>query len=442
MGRGGVSKASASSTHAAKRAANRRAKRPAGVAVVERGGYWHLHGTVRVKRRGIRVRASTGLPALPEQRDAAEELRRQKEQEIRDAILYGIRPSVPFAIAAEQYMTRPRQRPLNAIDVARLQELTRHFGVRSLAAIGETEWVGFVDRRMIGRAPITRERYIDLVMSFLTWCSARPRQWLSELPAFERDHEARDRRDRRARRVGELRPELIALLIEHAAPHLKGQMAILWSTGARVSSVLYGCRLCDYLTAEGREQITFHNTKNGRQVTAAVHPWAAAVMWDYLAWRGRLNDREAPLFLTDQRSPYIDNGRAAGGQMKTAFKGMVKRAAAAWRARALRHAAALRREGQGAAAREYWAAARSDLALLNQLTPHWLRHLLATTMLASGDLRSTMEQGGWLDPRSVLGYSHDVPQRRRAVVAALPAPDPVSTEPPFQGARANTTTKA
>jgi hypothetical protein len=49
-------------------------------------------------------------------------------------------------------------------------------------------------------------------------------------------------------------------------------------------------------------------------------------------------------------------------------------------------------------------------------------------MLASGDLRSTMEQGGWLDPRSVLGYSHDVPQRRRAVVAALPSPDAASSD--------------
>jgi hypothetical protein len=57
------------------------------------------------------------------------------------------------------------------------------------------------------------------------------------------------------------------------------------------------------------------------------------VMRDYLAWRGRLNDREAALFLTDERCPYSDNGKAAGGQMKTAFRGMVKRAAGTWRAR-------------------------------------------------------------------------------------------------------------
>jgi hypothetical protein len=27
-----------------------------------------------------------------------------------------------------------------------------------------------------------------------------------------------------------------------------------------------------------------------------------------------------------------------------------------------------------------------------------------------------MEQGGWKDHRSVLGYVHDVPERRRAIV--------------------------
>jgi hypothetical protein len=50
--------------------------------------------------------------------------------------------------------------------------------------------------------------------------------------------------------------------------------------------------------------------------------------------------------------------------------------------------------------------------------PHWFRHLLATTMVGLGDLHAAMDQGGWLDVRSVMGYSHDVPDRRRAVVAA------------------------
>jgi hypothetical protein len=128
------------------RTRRRTPKRPTGVHVIERDGYFHLHGTIRVKGRGIRLRESTGLPARPEHRDAAEELRRQKEQEICNTVLYGIRPTVPFAVAAEGYLTRRRKRPLNAIDIARIKELTRHFGTRPLAPIDEEEWAG-VHRR-------------------------------------------------------------------------------------------------------------------------------------------------------------------------------------------------------------------------------------------------------------------------------------------------------
>jgi site-specific recombinase XerD len=377
---------------------------------------------VRAKGKRGRIRKSTGLPAIAGTREAAEELRRQAEAEAINELVWGIHPSVPIEIGADKFLSRPRARPLNAIDITRLQEITRQFRGRHINQINNVEWGAFVDRRMNGRAAATRERYIDLIMAFLAWAQRSPRQWLSELPVFERDQKARQRLQRRARRVGELRPDLIALLIQHAAPHLQGQMAIMWSTGARVSSLLYGCRLCDYLAAEGREQITFHDTKNGDRVIATVHPWAAATMRDYLAWRGRLEDREAPLFLTDRGNSYADNGKAAGGQTKTAFKGMKRRAATALRRTMLIEAIGLRRQGQSEMARLVWRQMRTDVELLVQLTPHWFRHLLATNLLASGDLRSTMEQGGWRDVRSVMGYAHDVPERRRALVAALAAP--------------------
>jgi site-specific recombinase XerD len=102
---------------------------------------------------------------------------------------------------------------------------------------------------------------------------------------------------------------------------------------------------------------------------------------------------------------------------------MVRRASASLRRTALREGVTFRRQGRGVEARARWAVAQADIALLGQLTPHWFRHLLATTMMAEGDLRSTMEQGGWLDMRSVLGYTHDVPRRRRALVGQMPAPN-------------------
>jgi hypothetical protein len=64
------------------------------------------------------------------------------------------------------------------------------------------------------------------------------------------------------------------------------------------------------------------------------------------------------------------------------------------------------------------AAAQSDAALLAQATQHWFRHLMATRWLRK-DPRSAMEQGGWLDIRSVIGYSHDAPEYRRQIVEEM-----------------------
>lgn len=118
-------------------------------------------------------------------------------------------------------------------------------------------------------------------------------------------------------------PDLVLFLLQHAAPHLKAQIAVEWSTGARVSSILHGCRLCDVILATGREQITFHDTKNGEPVTAALHPFAAKAVAEYLQIRGKLEKREEPLFLADDGKPYKP-GR--GTQNRTAFDGMKRRA--------------------------------------------------------------------------------------------------------------------
>ena len=91
-------------------------------------------------------------------------------------------------------------------------------------------------------------------------------------------------------------------------------------------------------------------------------------MAEYLAWRGRLEDREGPLFLTDRHLPYAKPkpGKAAGGQTKTAFKGMVRRTIATLHGEALAEAARLRRAAQGEAARAHWRAVRDgNIALLS-----------------------------------------------------------------------------
>jgi integrase len=69
-------------------------------------------------------------------------------------------------------------------------------------------------------------------------------------------------------------------------------------------------------------------------------------------------------------------------------------------------------------AREAREKAAADAALIRKVTQHWFRHLLATRMVRQ-DPRATMEQGGWLDIHSVMGYTHDVPEHRHRLVAAM-----------------------
>ena len=157
---------------------------------------------------------------------------------------------------------------------------------------------------------------------------------------LDRDKEARNPRRRARRSVQDLSLPLIEHLIAHASPHLAAQLWTEWSTGARVSSILHGCRLSDLILAPGREQITFHGTKNGETVTAHLHPRAAAALRAYLEVRGRLHDREGPLFLTHRGEPY--SAASFGVQNRTAFTAMKRRARAALRRQGMAEARRMR----------------------------------------------------------------------------------------------------
>lgn len=410
-------------------------KSPPGLRVRERDGFWHITGTLRAAGRRQRVRQSSGLPATVDTWDAADAQRITIEQNFRDAVIHGKSPTVPFAVAADQYI---KARPdLAECDLRPVREATAEFGFELLTEISDDRWAKLIAKRHAGNARATVERWLNPILTFLNWCAAKPRKWIADLPTIERDQRARKPKHRRARRVAELTPDLILFMARHALPHLQGQIAAQWATGARVSSVLHGCRLCDYVAAPGREQITYHDTKNGEPVTAALHPAAAAMMAEYLQWRGNLHNREAPLFVTRSRRPYrprrlnhTETRRATGGgQNRTAFNGMKRRAIEAIKTNAVRRAMELRRAGDRAGASAAIAEAKALCDLIAQVTQHWFRHALATKMMAlggDGALRLTMEQGGWLTAESVMGYTHDVPDLRRSLVERMVDGGPVT----------------
>ncbi|MDQ2080517.1 tyrosine-type recombinase/integrase [Xanthobacteraceae bacterium Astr-EGSB] len=303
-----------------------------------------------------------------------------------------------------------------------MREIVARFGPRRLNEIDATEWRQWIDGqdgdggRMAGNKAETRERFLSGVFGFLAF--AKRFHGLDTLPTFERNKAARNPNRRARRRIEDLRPDLIRTLFDCAHISLRAQLAVEWSTGARVSSILYGARVCDLILARGREQIIFRGTKNGLDVTAALNPTAAAILRDYVKWRGKLHEREAPLFLTFRRKPYADNGKSAGGQNKTAFAAAKRRARKAIVAAAIEEARRLRAAGRRKAAEALLDQAKSDADLIGRVTQHWFRHLLATRLMRA-DPRAAMEQGGWLDIRSVIGYSADMPEHRRRLVADL-----------------------
>ena len=389
-------------------------KRPPGLAVIERDGFWHIVGTVVAKGRKRRVRTSSRLEATPELWEAADAERLEIEQQIRAELRDEIRPGPHISVAAELYLSQKRSRPLGATAIGYVKRAVRAFGLKRVGDVPEYDWSAWVDKECANVTSQSRERLLNAVMAFLNWCAKKPRRWGTP-PTLDRDKEARNPRRRARRPVAELTIELIEHLFSHAAPHLAAQLWVEWSTGARKSSILHGCRLCDAILATGREQITFHATKNNETVTAHLHPRAAEAVRIYLKTRGRLHDREGPLFLTHRHEPYS----STYGQNRTAFAGMKRRARRSLRIGAMAEVRRLARLGQHEASTAVLDKLRADHRLLGRVTQHWFRHMLATKL--RGDVRAAMDQGGWIDERSVMGYTIDVPEHRRRLINELDA---------------------
>lgn len=410
-------------TQGGDRARKRAGRRPRGVQVFERNGYWHARGVVRAGGRSIRVRQSLDLAVDRYSESQAEDAARDLEFEIRARAEGKLGRGDPVGIAALSYLSTPRARPLRPSSIRIVQKIVAQFGERRLNEIPDEDWFNWIDgdvargRRglLSGVKSATRERFLNGVAAFLTF--AVKNHGLARLPAFHRDRRAVTPNRRARRRVEDLREDLIAILLSSAHIAIRAQLVVEVATGARVSSVLHGARLCDLNLAPGREAILFRGTKSGEDVRAVIGAGAAAELRAYLTWRGDLYDREAPLFLTPKREPYADNGGVYGSQNRKGFEGAKRRARKAIRDLGAAIARRLRLVERPAAAAAI-GQARADADLIGKITQHWFRHRLATLWIRR-DPRAAMEQGGWLDIRSMMGYAQDVPEFRRQVATDL-----------------------
>jgi integrase-like protein len=409
----------------AKRARNgkRPGRRSRGVALSERDGNWHASGSIRIANSTIRVRRSLGLAVASVTQDEAENALEEYIADLKAKATGKVTRGDPVAVAVRGYLGFKRKRPLGASSVDIAKEIVLKFGTKRLNEIPETDWkkwvdgeqtaVGFVPGRMTKRSAETRERFVSGVLAVLNY--GRRHHGLKAKPVFERDSEARNPNTRKRRRIEELRPDLVQILFDHCHITIRAQLAVERCTGARVSSVIYAARVCDLILTKGREQLTFPQTKNGEDVAAVLDGTAIRVLREYLKWRGNLHEREAPLFLTYKRKPYTFNNRAYGGQNKTGFRAAKRRAAKIIRDAGEIEYRRLKQLGQRKVAAEVREQANADAALLESVTQHWFRHMVATKLVRL-DPRAAMEQGGWLDYRSVMAYAHDAPAHRRQLV--------------------------
>ena len=267
-----------------------------------------------------------------------------------------------FSAAVNSYVAADRRSPST---LARLHRILRALGDLPLRDVDQV----VIERaaRAVLRAdasPATVRRGVIVPIravinhaAYLGWC---------EPPRFKSPKQP-------SGRTRFLSPDEVERLIAASAPHIRPLVVFLVGTGARMSEALE-LEWRDVDLAGGRA--IFWRTKNGKRRTVFLPPRTTMC----LAALPRLSDDG--VFLTASARRYADTARQYGGQIKTAWRG------------------ALRRAG-----------------LDPELTPHDLRHTWATWHYAMNkDLLALKEAGGWSSVALVERYAHLMPEGQQAAI--------------------------
>jgi integrase len=161
-------------------------------------------------------------------------------------------------------------------------------------------------------------------------------------------------------------------LVAAAAPHIKPLVIFMVCTGARLSEAIY----LDWRDVDLKGgRVIFWETKNGKRRVASL-PFYALVSI------AALPQRTGGVFLSDRNTPYVDRGGEYGGQIKTAWRG------------------AIRRSG-----------------LNPEFSPHTCRHTWASWHYAiHRDLLRLKVEGGWSSTALVERYAHLMPVGHEAEI--------------------------
>lgn len=325
-----------------------------------------ISGTVKLPDgtgRRIRTRA-----ASDDRRLADEEARALEARILRDAWHGERRGARSFGEAVIAYLeAEPRSagthrrltRLLRAVGDVPLSAITQEVAVRARQAMLATDAAPATIRRGV----IVPLRAVLLhAHNALGWCD-RPRFVVPKEP------EGRTRY---------LMPTEAERLILAAAPHAAPLLTFFLCTGARMAEALeLEWRDVDLVGARA----IFWRTKGGRRRVAMLPPRAVASL-------ARMRDaglRDRRVFVNGRGMAYADRGRQGGGQIKTAWRG------------------AIRRSGLPA-----------------DLSPHDLRHTWASWHYAvNRDLLALKVEGGWSSVTLVERYAHLLPAGHEEEIRAF-----------------------
>lgn len=297
---------------------------------------WYIRGTLR----GVTIDETTGVA----DKAIAETIRARREWEILQGSIFGRKAAAGFLEAAVGYLE-------GGGEARFVKKITDHFGSVLLADIDQSS----IDRAArtlypkASKSTLNRQLYapVSAILNFAAsrgLCDAR-RIARPALPPS---------------RVRWLSPEDAEQLIAACSPHLRPLVIFLLYTGARMSEALYlNWRDVNLQKAH----VQFIDTKNGEARGVPLHPRVIAAL-------GSLGHRVDEVFRRPDGFAYARK-EAAGGQIKTAFKGACRRAD------------------------------------IEDFSPHDCRHTWATWHYAANrDLISLMKLGGWKSEKMVLRYAH------------------------------------
>ncbi len=317
--------------------------------------------------RGTVAGRSTYETTGTQNKTLAEEFRAKRETQLYEERRLGKNPSVPFITAAEAFLEFDDR---GVTTEAATEKLADYFDLTPLRGIAQAEADAAVHALYPRAAPATRVRLVYTPLTSILnfgaarkWCDA-PRLIKPKMPKGK---------------TAWLTPDQAMALAAAAAPHLKPLLTFILCTGARLAEAIE-LQWADVNLAAA--QAIFRDTKNGHGRIAALPP-AAILALANIAFPDPKNPvREGPVFLTDTGEPYADRNRTAGGQIKTAFAGAIRRA-----------------------------------NLPDSFTPHDLRHTWATWFYAvTKDLLLLKDEGGWRTLAMVERYAHLMPSEQAGQV--------------------------